>query len=189
MAPPTCPPYGRDPGIVQQVVGGNFRVPVARWRRCSGKQVGGVGSCAANHRGEVLSGWESVRPQMAMSAASVGSVAGPGFATPDWKPARQKSAILALFMGGALCPQAMRDIVSGWIWNWCLQTVGLGSVEVDVCLGQARRLEASTPEVGDPRPFRGWSTVSAGNAEASVRLGLELVPPDGRSQQCRGRRS
>ena len=50
------------------------------------------------------------------------------------------------------------------------------------------RLEASTPEVGDPRPFHGWSTVSAGDAVDCVRLDLELVPSVSWSQQCRGRR-
>jgi len=49
-------------------------------------------------------------------------------------------------------------------------------------------LEASTPEVGDPRPIHGWSTVPAGNAGYCVRLDLELVPPDRRSRQCGGRR-
>jgi len=105
-----------------------------------------------------------------------------------WKPVRLKSAILVHFVGGALCPQAMRKLVSGWVWNWSLQTVGPNSVEVDACLGKAGRLEASTPEVGDPRPFHGWSTVSAGDAVDCVRLDLELVPSVSWSQQCRGRR-
>ena len=61
------------------------------------------------------------------------------FLPSGWKPVRLKSAILFHFMGGALCPQVMREIVSGWIWNWCLQTVGPSSVEVGVCLLNLRR--------------------------------------------------